>query len=185
MKIESTSIDGVIAVTPEIYQDHRGSFFESFNQEKFSQLVCKEVSFIQDNQSVSAQGVIRGLHYQIQQSQGKLVRVISGRIFDVVVDLRSWSPTFGQSYSKVLTQVDRSQLWIPPGCAHGFMALSDRATVAYKTTDYYAPQHERTILWDDPDIGVSWPSLEVPPILSEKDLSGLPFTQAELPKRHL
>jgi dTDP-4-dehydrorhamnose 3,5-epimerase len=163
-----TNIPDVLIIEPRVYGDARGFFYESFNEEAFKQATGLSVQFVQDNHSRSAKGVLRGLHYQIKQPQGKLVRVVRGRVFDVAVDIRKSSPYFGQWAGVELTEDNHRQLWIPPGFAHGFLVLSDSADFLYKTTDYYAPEHERSILWNDPALGIHWPS-ESPPILSVKD----------------
>ena len=168
MKAISTAIPDVLVLEPKVFGDARGFFLESFNQRVFNQATGLEVEFVQDNHSRSAKGVLRGLHYQLQQPQGKLVRVVSGAVFDVAVDLRASSSHFGQWVGVELSEDNHRQLWIPPGFAHGFLVLSDSADFLYKTTDYYAPEHERAILWNDPAIGIAWP-LTVEPLLSTKD----------------
>jgi len=178
MKRIPTSISDVIVVEPTVYGDARGAFFESWNQRAFDALVGREVRFVQDNHSISARNVLRGLHYQVRQPQGKLVRVVSGEVFDVVVDLRRGSPTFGRWLGERLSAANRRMLWVPEGFAHGFVVLSDRVEFLYKTTDYYAPEHERTLLWNDPQVGVRWP-IEGEPILKPKDAAGTPLAQAE------
>ena len=178
MKIIPTSIPEVLIIEPNIASDNRGFFFESFNEKKFSQSTGLNVRFVQDNHSQSTKGVLRGLHYQIQQPQGKLVRVVRGAVFDVAVDIRRSSPTFGQWAGAELTEENCRQLWAPIGFAHGFLVLSDRADFLYKTTDYYAPQFERSILWNDPNIGIQWPLNEAPQ-LSTKDKASLLFEQAD------
>ena len=155
-----------------------GFFLESFNQQQFETLTGVATHFVQDNHSRSARGVLRGLHYQIRQTQGKLVRVIAGEVFDVCVDLRRHSASFGKSFSVLLSAENHRQLWIPPGFAHGFLVTSESADFVYKTTDYYAPEHERSLLWNDPALKIEWPLSETP-ILSAKDQAGLPFAQAE------
>jgi dTDP-4-dehydrorhamnose 3,5-epimerase len=179
VKVAATAIPDVLIFEPAIYRDARGHFLESFNQKNFEDAVGSKVTFVQDNQSHSRQGVLRGLHYQIEQAQGKLVRVLQGEIFDVAVDLRRKSPTFGQWAGVALSEENRKQIWLPPGLAHGFLVLSETADVAYKVTDYYAPQHERALLWNDPGIGIAWPK-SVSPILSEKDRAATPLAQAEV-----
>ncbi|MEB3902233.1 dTDP-4-dehydrorhamnose 3,5-epimerase [Pseudomonas putida] len=169
----------VLIFTPQIFPDPRGFFFESFNQRTFEAAVGAPVTFVQDNHSRSTKGVLRGLHYQIQNPQGKLVRVIQGEIFDVAVDLRRSSPTFGQWVGVHLSAENKHQLWIPEGFAHGFQVLSETAEVLYKTTDYYTPDHERCLAWNDPAIGIQWPSAD-PPLLSEKDKLGKLLAQADL-----
>ena len=178
MKITPTSIPEVLIIEPNIASDSRGFFFESFNEKKFSQSTGLNVRFVQDNHSQSVKGVLRGLHYQIQQPQGKLVRVIRGAVFDVAVDIRKSSPTFGQWVGAELTEENCRQLWAPVGFAHGFLVLSDKADFLYKTTDYYAPEFERSILWNDPTIGIQWPFNEEPQ-LSTKDEASLPLELAD------
>lgn len=178
MKIIPTSIPEVLIIEPNIASDSRGFFFESFNEKEFSQSTGLNVRFVQDNHSQSTKGVLRGLHYQIQQPQGKLVRVVRGAVFDVVVDIRRSSPTFGQWAGAELTEENCRQLWAPIGFAHGFLVLSDRADFLYKATDYYAPQFERSILWNDPNIGIQWP-LNEGLQLSTKDKASLLFEQAD------
>lgn len=179
MNIIPTEISEVIILEPKIYQDDRGFFFESFNERAFAEKTGISDRFVQDNHSSSKKGVLRGLHYQIQQPQGKLVRVAIGEIFDVAVDIRKNSATFGKWVGCVLTAQNKRQFWIPKGFAHGFYVLSECAEVLYKTTDYYAPQYERTLLWNDPNLAIDW-SLTVEPILSAKDKAGLSFKEAEL-----
>jgi dTDP-4-dehydrorhamnose 3,5-epimerase len=176
MKAVATRIADVQLLEPRVFEDSRGLFFESYNERVLAGFGIPG-PFVQDNQSLSRRGVIRGLHYQVQQPQGKLIRCISGEIFDVAVDLRRQSPTFGQWVGETLSAANRRLLWIRPGFAHGFMVLSETAEVLYKATDFYAPQHERTILWNDPAININWP-LAGKPILSEKDLAGLTLEQA-------
>jgi dTDP-4-dehydrorhamnose 3,5-epimerase len=178
MNIIRTDIPEVLIVEPTVYGDARGFFFESFNQRRFEALSGLSLNFVQDNHSRSARGVLRGLHYQLHQPQGKLVRVIAGEVFDVCVDLRRSSPTYGRSVSVLLSADNHRQLWIPPGFAHGFLVTSDSADFVYKTTDYYAPEHERTVLWNDPALAIPWP-LQSEPLLSAKDKAGLPLAQAE------
>lgn len=178
MNIIRTDISEVLIVEPTVYGDARGFFFESFNQRSFEALSGLSLNFVQDNHSRSARGVLRGLHYQLHQPQGKLVRVIAGEVFDVCVDLRRSSPTFGKSFSVLLSADNHRQLWIPPGFAHGFLVTSDSADFVYKTTDYYAPEHERSVLWNDPALAIPWP-LQGEPLLSAKDIAGLPLAQAE------
>ncbi len=179
MKITLTEIPDILIIEPRIFGDERGFFYESYNEKAFIEKTGLSVTFVQDNHSRSVQNVLRGLHYQIQQPQGKLVRTIAGNILDVAVDIRKSSPTFGQWVSCLLSAENKRQLWIPPGFAHGFLVLSEAAEVLYKTTDYYAPQHERCLLWNDPDIAIDW-SLTAPPLLSAKDKAGQPFKVAEL-----
>ena len=180
MQAIQTSIPGLLILEPRVFGDERGFFFESFNQRVFRQLTGREDSFVQDNHSRSARNVLRGLHYQIRQPQGKLVRVIAGEIFDVAVDIRKSSPTFGQWDGVVLSGENRRMLWVPEGFAHGFVVLSEYAEVLYKTTDYWAPEHERSIRWDDPDLAVDWNLHGNTPILSKKDQEALPFREAEV-----
>ena len=168
MKAIPTAIPDVLVLEPKVFGDARGFFLESFNQRVFNQTTGLEVEFVQDNHSRSAKGVLRGLHYQLQQPQGKLVRVVRGAVFDVAVDIRRSSPHFGRWVGVELSEDNHRQLWIPPGFAHGFLVLSDSADFLYKTTDYYAPEHERAILWNDPAIGIAWP-LAAEPLLSVKD----------------
>ena len=168
MKAIPTAIPDVLVLEPKVFGDARGFFLESFNQRAFNQATGLEVEFVQDNHSRSAKGVLRGLHYQLQQPQGKLVRVVRGAVFDVAVDIRRSSPHFGRWVGVELNEDNHRQLWIPPGFAHGFLVLSDSADFLYKTTDYYAPEHERAILWNDPAIGIVWP-LTTEPLLSAKD----------------
>lgn len=180
MKTTPLSIPDVVLFKPKVFGDDRGFFFESFNQRQFEESIGRKGSFVQDNHSRSARNVLRGLHYQIQQPQGKLVRVIQGKVFDVAVDIRKSSPTFGQWVSEVLSAEDKNQLWIPEGFAHGFVVLSDYAEFLYKTTDYWAPEHERCIAWDDPDLKIAWPSLEGEPLLSIKDAKGVALKEAKV-----
>ncbi len=179
MKAIPTAIPAVLIIEPKVFGDARGFFFESFNQRAFSQATGLDVNFVQDNHSRSAKGVLRGLHYQIQQPQGKLVRVVRGAVFDVTVDIRKSSATFGQWVGVELTEDNHRQLWIPPGFAHGFYVLSDSADFLYKTTDYYAPEFERSLVWNDPNIGIVWP-LDTQPIVSAKDAQGMSLTDAEV-----
>lgn len=179
MNIVPTEIPEVMILEPRVFGDSRGFFFESYNEQVFQDKTEVTARFVQDNYSRSSHGVLRGLHYQIQQAQGKLVRVTVGEIFDVAVDIRRSSPTFGQWTSCMLSAENKRQLWVPEGFAHGFLVTSDIAEVLYKTTDYYAPQHERSILWNDPDLAIAWPLTEAPN-LSGKDQAGLPFHQAEV-----
>lgn len=179
MNILSTSIPDVLILEPRVYGDDRGFFLESYNQQHFQAQVGVDVSFVQDNHSRSKQHVLRGLHYQIQQPQGKLVRAVVGSVFDVAVDLRKSSPTFGQWVGCLLSAENKRQLWVPAGMGHGFLVVSEVAEVLYKTTDYYAPEHERCILWNDPALAIDWP-LNGDPVLSAKDQAGVPFDQAEL-----
>ncbi|MBM4126984.1 MAG: dTDP-4-dehydrorhamnose 3,5-epimerase [Nitrospira sp.] len=178
MKASPLAIPEVILFEPKVFGDDRGFFFESFNQAKFESAIGRRITFVQDNHSRSVKHVLRGLHYQIRQPQGKLVRVVVGAVFDVAVDIRRSSPTFGRWIGEVLSAENKRQLWIPEGFAHGFSVLSDVAECLYKATDYYAPQHERCIIWEDPTIGIKWP-FEGTPVLSGKDRQGARFDQAE------
>ena len=177
MKATRLAIPDVVLIEPKVFGDARGFFFESFNQKAFNEATGTNHQFVQDNHSRSAKGVLRGLHYQIQQPQGKLVRVVRGAVFDVAVDIRKSSPTFGRWVGAELSEDNQHQLWVPPGFAHGFLVLSDLADFLYKTTDYYAPQYERSILWNDSDLNIDWPIGE--PILSNKDRQGLKFNSAD------
>jgi dTDP-4-dehydrorhamnose 3,5-epimerase len=179
MKIVSTAIPDVLIIEPQAFGDERGFFYESFNQRSFTELTGVAVNFVQDNHSKSAKNVLRGLHYQIQQPQGKLVRVVAGAVFDVAVDLRKSSPTFGRWVGVTLSADNKRQLWIPPGFAHGFVVTSESAEFVYKATAYWAPEHERSILWNDPAIGIEWPANLVP-TLSAKDQLGKLLTDAEV-----
>jgi dTDP-4-dehydrorhamnose 3,5-epimerase len=178
MKVTPTAIADVLLIEPRVFGDARGFFFESFNQRAFSQATGVTLPFVQDNHSRSAQGVLRGLHYQVLQPQGKLVRVSSGAVFDVAVDLRKSSPSFGQWVGATLSADNKLQMWVPPGFAHGFVVLSEAAEFLYKTTDYYAPAHEQCIAWNDPSLNIAWPQLEAGPHLSTKDLAGCPLDRA-------
>lgn len=179
MNVIPTSLPDVLILRPRVFGDARGFFLESFNERVFRELTGVRLPFVQDNHSRSARGVLRGLHYQLSQPQGKLVRVVSGRVFDVAVDMRRSSPTFGRWAGAELSADNHHQLWVPPGFAHGFLVLSDSADFLYKTTDYYAPEHERCIAWNDPAIGIEWP-LDGAPVLSAKDQQGVPLAQAEV-----
>jgi dTDP-4-dehydrorhamnose 3,5-epimerase len=179
MQVVQTAIPDVFILEPKVFGDDRGFFFESFNQQTFENLTGVKANFVQDNHSKSAANVLRGLHYQIEQAQGKLVRVSSGEVFDVAVDIRRQSATFGKWVGVLLSAENKRQMWIPPGFAHGFVVLKDNTEFLYKTTDYYAPQYERCIRWDDPAIGIEWP-VSQPPILSAKDQQGLLLSQAEV-----
>ena len=179
MKATRLAIPDVVLIEPKVFGDARGFFFESFNQKAFDEATGTNHQFVQDNHSRSAQGVLRGLHYQIQHPQGKLVRVARGSVWDVAVDIRKGSPSFGQWVGAELSEDNQHQLWVPPGFAHGFVVLSDSADFLYKTTDYYAPQHERCIAWNDPRLAIAWPYAGEPQ-LSAKDAQGLPLAQAEL-----
>jgi dTDP-4-dehydrorhamnose 3,5-epimerase len=171
MKATSLAIPDVFLFEPRVFGDERGFFFESFNQAQFEAAIGRKANFVQDNHSRSARNILRGLHYQIQQPQGKLVRVVQGEVFDVAVDLRKFSPTFGQWVGEILSAENKRQLWVPEGFGHGFVVLSDTAEFLYKTTDYYAPEHERCLLWSDPAIGITWP-IACDPALSAKDRAG-------------
>ena len=179
MNFIKTSIPEVIIVEPKVFGDDRGFFFESFSQAQFEEAIGRKVQFVQDNHSKSAKNVLRGLHYQIQQPQGKLVRVTQGAVLDVAVDIRKSSPTFGKHVACELSAENKRQLWVPEGFAHGFLVLTETAEFLYKTTDYYAPAHERSIIWNDPTIGIQWPSTSAP-LLSAKDQQAKLMADAEL-----
>lgn len=179
MKATRLAIPEVILLEPKVFGDDRGFFFESFNQAGFEEAIGKKVDFVQDNHSRSVKNVLRGLHYQIQQPQGKLVRVVAGEVFDVAVDIRKSSPTFGQWVGEVLSAENKKQIWVPEGFAHGFLVLSDTAEFLYKTTDYYAPQFERCIAWNDSSLAIKWPT-QVEPALSGKDMQGATLKLAEV-----
>lgn len=179
MKVIPTAIPEVLVLEPKVFGDARGFFMESYNARAFGEATGLDVDFVQDNHSRSARGVLRGLHYQIRQPQGKLVRVVNGAVFDVAVDLRRSSPTFGRWAGVELTAENHRQLWIPPGFGHGFLVLSESADFLYKATDYYAPEHERCIRWDDPALGIAWP-LAGEPLLSAKDREGRVLADAEV-----
>jgi len=176
MKVVTTALDGCLILEPQIFSDERGEFFESFSVQKFRNATGVLADFVQDNQSLSHAKVLRGLHYQIEQPQGKLVRVVSGSVWDVAVDLRRSSPTFAQWVGVDLSAENQRMLWVPPGCAHGFVVTSDSAVFLYKTTDYYAPAHERTIAWNDPSLAINWPVAD--PLVNAKDAAGMSFKQA-------
>ncbi len=178
MKATPLAIPDVLLIEPKVFGDERGFFYESYNQRQFEEAVGREVTFVQDNHSRSVKGVLRGLHYQIQHPQGKLVRVVEGEVFDVAVDLRKGSATFGQWVGEMLSVENKRQLWVPEGFAHGFLVLSDYAEFLYKTTDYYAPEYERCLTWNDPAIAIDWPH-DVKPVLSVKDQQGKPLPEAE------
>ena len=180
MKVTPTTIADALIIEPKVFGDARGFFLESFNQQVFQKATGLDVEFVQDNHSRSQRGVLRGLHYQLQQPQGKLVRVVRGAVFDVAVDIRKGSTTFGKWVGVELTEDNHKQFWVPPGFAHGFLVLSDSADFLYKTTDYYAPQHERCIAWNDPDVNINWPDAGVSPQLSEKDSKGSTLRSAEV-----
>ena len=179
MQIQTTAIPGLLIIEPKVFGDERGFFYESFNARRFAELTGVQTRFVQDNHSKSAKNVLRGLHYQIQQPQGKLVRVIAGCVFDVAVDVRKSSPTFGQWVGITLSAANNRQLWIPEGFAHGFVVTSESAEFLYKTTDYWAPEFERSILWNDPAIGIQWP-IDAEPLLSGKDKVGKLLAEAEV-----
>lgn len=179
MKVIQSQLSGALILEPEVHADQRGFFFESFNARRFAQATGFEGAFVQDNHSRSARGVLRGLHYQLQQPQGKLIRVIAGEVYDVAVDIRRHSPTFGRWSGVRLSAENKRQLWLPEGFAHGFLVLSEFAELLYKVTDYYAPTHERCLRWDDPGLAIAWP-LDAPPQLSAKDRAGLCLADAEL-----
>lgn len=179
MKATSLVIPDVVLLEPQVFGDDRGFFFESFNQAKFEAAIGRKVNFVQDNHSRSVKNVLRGLHYQIQQPQGKLVRVVQGDVFDVAVDIRKSSPTFGKWVGEILSAENKRQLWVPEGFAHGFVVLSDTAEFLYKTTDYYAPEHERCIAWNDPSLAIAWP-IAGEPALSAKDAQGAALASAEV-----
>lgn len=180
MKIVSTPIPDLLIIEPTVFGDDRGFFYESFNQRRFAELTGVTAPFVQDNHSKSAQYVLRGLHYQIQQAQGKLVRVIAGEVFDVAVDIRKSSPTFGQWFGLTLSAQNKRQLWIPEGFAHGFVVTSESAEFLYKTTDYWAPEFERSIIWNEPALKIDWPLNGVTPLLSGKDQTGKLLADAEV-----
>lgn len=179
MQVTATDLPEVLIIEPKVFGDARGFFLESFNAKAFAKATGVDLPFVQDNHSRSAQGVLRGLHYQIQQPQGKLVRVVRGAVFDVAVDVRRSSRNFGRWVGVELSEDNHRQLWVPPGFAHGFLVLSDSADFLYKTTDYYAPEHERSVLWNDPAIGIDWP-LPGAPLLSGKDQAGVLLKDAEV-----
>jgi dTDP-4-dehydrorhamnose 3,5-epimerase len=179
MNVIATPLQGLLVLEPRVFGDDRGFFYESYNTRQFTEATGMTATFVQDNHSRSRRGVLRGLHYQIQHAQGKLVRVTDGAVYDVAVDIRKSSPTFGQWFGIELSSENKLQMWIPPGFAHGFVVTSDNAEFLYKTTDYWAPEHERAILWNDPAIGVDWP-LDVTPMLSHKDQAALLLADAEV-----
>lgn len=180
MKVTPTALPEVLIIEPKVFGDERGFFMESFNQQVFARETGVHLSFVQDNHSRSAKGVLRGLHYQIQQPQGKLVRVTQGAVFDVAVDIRKSSPRFGQWVGVELSGANSRQLWVPPGFAHGFLVLSESADFLYKTTDYFAPEHERCVAWNDPQLAITWPAVEGPLQLSAKDQAGKKLTEADV-----
>ena len=178
MKVERTSTPDVLVLEPDVIRDARGFFYESYNRRSFAAATGLDVEFVQDNHSRSARNVLRGLHYQVRQPQGKLVRVVAGEIWDVAVDLRRGSSSFGRWAATKLDAESHRMLWIPPGFAHGFVVLSEQADVLYKATDFYAPEHERTLLWNDPAIAIRWP-LAGEPVMTDKDRRGVPLADAE------
>lgn len=178
MKVAPTAIPEVLVIEPRVFEDERGFFFESWNA-RAMKAAGVDATFVQDNHSRSRRGVLRGLHYQIEHAQGKLVRCVVGAVFDVAVDLRRSSPTFGRAVGVTLSADNRAMLWVPPGFAHGFVVLSDTADFLYKTTDYWYAEHERTLLWSDPALGIAWPSVG-PPVLNAKDASGAPLARADV-----
>jgi dTDP-4-dehydrorhamnose 3,5-epimerase len=180
MNIIPTDIPDVLIVEPKVFGDARGFFYESFNAKRFAELTGITTPFVQDNHSKSARHVLRGLHYQIKQAQGKLVRAVQGEVLDVVVDIRKSSPTFGKAITIRLSADNKRMLWIPPGFAHGFVVLSETAEFLYKTTDYWAPEHERSILWNDPDLNIDWQLDGATPLLAAKDQAGIRFKEAEV-----
>jgi len=177
--VTPTRLPEVLIVEPKVFGDHRGFFFESFNARDFEAAIGRQVDFVQDNHSRSARNVLRGLHYQVARPQGKLVRVVAGEVFDVAVDLRRGSPNFGRWAGTVLSADNKRQLWVPEGFAHGFLVLSETADFLYKTTDYWFPEHERTVLWNDPSIGIQWPLDGGEPVMAEKDRSARPLGEAD------
>ena len=178
MKAIPTSLPEVLVIEPKVFGDERGFFFESWNEKRFDEIAGRAVRFVQDNHSRSGRGVLRGLHYQVLRAQGKLVRVTAGEVFDVAVDLRRSSPNFGRWTGERLSAENRRMIWVPEGFAHGFIVLSEHAEVQYKTTDYYAPEHERTLLWNDPAVGVQWPA-GAAPVLKPRDAAGTPLAAAD------
>ena len=178
MNVLPTKLEGVVVLEPKIFGDARGFFMESYNAKTMREALGITYEFVQDNHSRSAQGVLRGLHYQIRQPQGKLVRVVKGRVFDVAVDMRKSSPTFGEWAGVELSEDNHRQVWVPPGFAHGFVVLSESADFLYKTTEYYAPEHERCLAWNDATVNIEWP-FDFSPVLSEKDRKGMPLAEAE------
>jgi dTDP-4-dehydrorhamnose 3,5-epimerase len=179
MKVIPSEIPDVLILEPKVFGDERGFFLESFNQQRFNEALGRDVTFVQDNHSLSAKGVLRGLHYQIQNAQGKLVRVVSGEIYDVAVDIRRGSPTFGKWVGEIISASNKKQIWVPTGFAHGFVTLSETAEVLYKTTDYYQPSYERSIQWNDPEINISWP-IDYQPTLSAKDAQAVLLRDAQV-----
>jgi len=179
LNVISTLLPEVLIIEPRVFGDSRGFFFESFNQRAFEEATGQRCTFVQDNHSRSARNVLRGLHYQVQHSQGKLVRVVSGEVFDVAVDLRRSSPNFGKWVGVTLSAENKRQLWVPEGFAHGFLVTSDEAEFVYKVTDYWHPEHERSLIWNDPDVGIEWP-IDVSPIVAAKDADGKRLVEAEV-----
>lgn len=179
MKIIPTSIPDLLIIEPQVFGDARGYFYESFNERTFREKTGVELKFVQDNHSHSAKGVLRGMHYQIQHAQGKLVRCTRGVVYDAAVDMRKSSPTFGQWAGVELSEENKRMFWIPPGFAHGFVVISDEADFLYKATDYWAPEHERSLLWNDPAVGIEWPLEGITPLLKPKDENGIPLAQCE------
>ena len=180
MQVVATPIEGMLVLEPKVFGDDRGFFFESFNERVFRERTGVELPFVQDNHSRSARGVLRGLHYQIRQPQGKLVRAVRGAVYDVALDLRRASATFGQWFGIELSEQNKRMLWVPPGFAHGFCVVSESADFLYKTTDYWAPEHERAVAWNDPQLAIAWPLAGIEPMLSAKDRAGVPLAQAEV-----
>ena len=181
MKFTPLSIPDILIFEPNVYEDQRGFFFESFNQSEFEKAIGKKITFVQDNHSKSTKGVLRGLHYQMPpKGQGKLIRVIQGEIYDVAVDLRKTSPTFGQWVGEVISAANKKQIWIPEGFAHGFVTLSDDSEILYKATDFYSPIHEQCLIWNDPEINITWPHIENNFIFSQKDTNGMPLSEITL-----
>ena len=182
MKVIETKIPGLLIIEPRVFGDERGFFFESYNEKAFNEATGIAPRFVQDNHSKSVKGVLRGLHYQLPpRAQGKLVRVVQGEVFDVAVDIRKGSPTYGQWVGEVLSADNKKQLWIPPGFAHGFLTLSDTAEFLYKTTDYWSPEHERAIVWNDETLDIQWPLSGMQPTLAAKDAAAVAFSEAEIP----
>ena len=182
MKVTETKIPGLLVIEPKVFGDERGFFFESYNEKVFNEATGISPRFVQDNHSKSVKGVLRGLHYQLpSRAQGKLVRVVQGEVFDVTVDIRKGSSTYGQWVGEVLSAENKKQLWIPPGFAHGFLTLSDTAEFLYKTTDYWSPEHERAFLWNDPTLNINWPLNGLVPQLAAKDAAAVAFSAAEIP----
>ena len=180
MLVTPTAIPDVLILEPKVFGDERGFFFESYNRRAFREATGRDADFVQDNHSCSARNVLRGMHYQIRQPQGKLVRVTAGEVFDAVVDLRKSSPTFGKWVGVTLSAANHRMLWVPEGFAHGFLVTSETAEFLYKTTDYYAPEHERSLLWNDASVGIDWPLAGAQPLLKPKDAAGSPLAHAEV-----